>query len=341
MSQLEPLILLEDEPVPDHETDELGLMPFAKVVAGTAVGTTGPFTIGVFADWGQGKTSVLKQAKSLIESSYPNVVTVWFDPWQYEKEEHLIVPLIATILREVENKEGTLKGTAKKWLNSVSTALRSLGYGLSMKAKVKIPLFGEVEVAADPKDMIDREAELKKALESGWEQSLYYTGFEALEEIGYPSEDGNEHQLPKLVLFVDDLDRCFPPQAVKLLDSIKVILAQKGFVFVLAVDRRILEGFLSKQYREEFGVDDYDQSNISYLDKLVQLPLQIPPHDNRFETYIRRLLDRPAIAIDPDIRKTFEELVEILMIGSDNNPRTLVRLINNLLVDYRLWQDLL
>lgn len=69
MTQLEPLILLEDEPVPDHETDELGLMPFAKVVAGTDLGRTGPFTIGVYADWGQGKTPVLKQSKSLLEST--------------------------------------------------------------------------------------------------------------------------------------------------------------------------------------------------------------------------------------------------------------------------------
>ena len=335
MTKLEPLILLDDEPVPDHNTDELSLMPFAKVVAGTAVGTTGPFTIGVFADWGQGKTSVLKQAKSLIESSYPDVVTVWFNPWQYEKEEHLIVPLIATILREVENKKGTLKGTAKKWLSSLSTALRSLGYGLSMKAKVKIPLFGEVEVAADPKDMIDREAELKKAQESGWEQSLYYTAFQALEDIGYPKEDANKHQLPKLVLFVDDLDRCFPDQGLKLLESIKLVLAQKGFIFVLAVDRQVLDGYLAKRYKEEFGVADYGESGKSYLDKIIQLPLGLPPHRARFDKYIRDLLMRPELCHDSnkEIKQALSGLTEVLAIGSNFNPRNLVRFINNLIVD--------
>ena len=47
-TNLEPLRLLEDEPVPGHWVDELKLEPFARIVAGAAVGTRGPFTIGVF-----------------------------------------------------------------------------------------------------------------------------------------------------------------------------------------------------------------------------------------------------------------------------------------------------
>lgn len=46
--ELDLLYLLEDEPVPSHLRDELSLIPFSKVVAGGAIGTTGPFTIGVF-----------------------------------------------------------------------------------------------------------------------------------------------------------------------------------------------------------------------------------------------------------------------------------------------------
>lgn len=335
MPELEPLILLEDEPVPDHETDELSLMPFSKVVAGTAIGTNGPFTIGVFADWGQGKTSVLKQAKSLIESSYPNVVTVWFNPWKYEKEEHLIIPLIATILQAVKNKESKLKGTAKIWFKSVGNALRSVGYGLSMKANVKIPLVGEVGVDANLKDMIDREEELKKAQKSGWEQSLYYTAFQALDELAYPEEEANENQLPKLVLFIDDLDRCFPPQAVKLLESIKLVLAQKGFIFVLAVDRNVIDSFLTKRYKEEFGIADYGEGGKSYLDKIIQLPLGLPPHKTRFDNYIRDLLKRPELChkSNQEIKQALSGLTEVLAIGSNYNPRNLVRFINNLIVD--------
>ncbi len=99
---LKPLRLLEDEPVPNHEVDELGLLPFSKTVAEAALGTPGPFTIGVHGEWGTGKTSLLNQAKSLIDSKRdPHIATVWFNAWKYEQEDHLIIPLLLTIAKSM------------------------------------------------------------------------------------------------------------------------------------------------------------------------------------------------------------------------------------------------
>ena len=79
---LKPLKLIEDEPADGHETDQLQLASVSRLVAEAALGTEGPFTIGVFGPWGAGKTSVLRQAKSWLEttdaSSEGSLVTVWF-----------------------------------------------------------------------------------------------------------------------------------------------------------------------------------------------------------------------------------------------------------------------
>jgi len=64
---LKPLILLEDEPVRHADLDWLGIQPYADTIARASIGTTGPFTIGVFAEWGEGKTSLLRQAKQLVD----------------------------------------------------------------------------------------------------------------------------------------------------------------------------------------------------------------------------------------------------------------------------------
>jgi len=263
-------------------------------------------------------------------------VTVWFNAWQYEKEEHPIVPLIATILRQVELKQNNIKGKLKQTYSDISRALRAIAYGFSAKGKVTIPGFGELEAGFVAKEMIERYEKLLSQQDPLLDRSIYYNAFELLENIQKTIESNTDNKsLPKIIVFIDDLDRCLPDKGLMLLESIKLVLAQKGFVFVLAVDRRIIEGYLEKKYREEFNVSDYAMSGTSYLDKIVQLPLNIPPHDNRFEEYLKCLLDRPALKND---RESFKDLIKALTIGSDYNPRSLVRFINNLLVDKYIYK---
>ena len=344
-TNLDALRLLEDEPVPGHWVDELKLEPFARIVAGAAVGTRGPFTIGVFADWGLGKTSVLRQAKSLIENDpkNANVVTVWFNAWQYEKEEHPIVPLVASVVRDIEKKLADAEGvsdTLRETLAGISRSLRAIAYGLSAKVKLTVPLVGEVEVGIDPKEMIDRQEKLEAHEDPLLERTLYYNAFETLEKVAGSPDPKTPDPEHKIVVFVDDLDRCLPPQGLKLLESIKLVLAQRGFIFVLAVDRRVLEAYLDKLYSEEFGMKDYKDRGTSYLDKIVQLPLPLPSHRGRFEEYIKKLLARPELESDTGLVETLTALAPVLSLGAGHNPRNLVRFINNLIVDRRLFRQL-
>ena len=102
---VEPLVLLEDEPIADLAHDGLQLCQYADVVAGAAKGTAGPFTIGVYGGWGSGKTSLLRLAGQMLREdpdAKTRIVTVHFNAWQYEHEEHPLVPLVATIAAAVD-----------------------------------------------------------------------------------------------------------------------------------------------------------------------------------------------------------------------------------------------
>ena len=343
--ELVPLFLLEDEPVPSFEVDELQLLPFAKVVAGAAVGTKGPFTIGVYGDWGHGKTSVLRQARTLLDRVRPDLVTVWFNAWQYESEEHPLIPLAATVVQAVDaklaDKTSGLKSGAIQALKDVGRAVRAIAYGFSAKAKVGIPGFGEIETGFVAKEMIERYEKLAAPADPLVERTLYYNAFETLQKAAASAAGAGDEGGIKIVVFIDDLDRCLPPQGVKLLESIKLVLAQPGFVFVLALDRRVLEGYLARRYRREFGVADYAASGTQYLDKIVQLPLGLPTHRSRFAAYVQGLLKRDIFSQEANlaVKKVLEGLVEVLAVGSNYNPRSLVRFINNLIVDRGIWRE--
>lgn len=86
--------------------DGLGFNTYANVLASAAINTPGPFTIGIFGEWGTGKTSLMRLVeKDLSDTSGDEIITVWFNAWRYEQEEHPIVPLIGTIVRAVQLKK--------------------------------------------------------------------------------------------------------------------------------------------------------------------------------------------------------------------------------------------
>jgi hypothetical protein len=300
----------------DTALDGLGFNTYARVLADAAAGTPGPFTIGVFGEWGTGKTSLMRLVEANLQSC-DGVVTVWFNAWRYESEEHPIVPLVGTIVRSLERHKPFLEKLTEKG-RSLIKALRAVAYGFSAKSKVKMPGFAEIEASFVAKDMIERSDRLTP--DPLLDRSLYYEAFESLSSLKLPKET-------RIVVFIDDLDRCFPDRAIKLLESIKLVLSQPSFVFVMGVARRVIEGYLRHRYEKEYGIADFQGH--SYLDKIVQLPFHIPPHTERMQAFSERLLER----IDPSIREKLEGILPIIGQAAGGNPRATVRFVNNLLID--------
>jgi hypothetical protein len=307
----------------DHSLDGLGFSTYSRVLGKAAAGTPGPLTIGVFGEWGTGKTSLMRMIQSQL-SNEKDIVTVWFNAWRYEKEEHPIVPLIATIVRELERNKNVTAKMLDKGSNLIR-ALRAVAYGFSAKSKVKVPGFAEVEASFVAKDMIERSAAITP--DPLLDRSLYYEAFERLSSIPLKKDF-------RIVVIVDDLDRCFPDLAIRLLESIKLVLSQAGFIFILGVARSVIEGYLQFRYQKEFGIENFKGQ--SYLDKIVQLPFHIPSHRGRMDRFADKILER----IIPELRQQFESVLPIIGAASGSNPRSTVRFVNNLLIDTAINKDL-
>ncbi len=72
--------------------------------------TIEPLSVGLFGEWGSGKTHLLKLIKSCINKKekdfFPQItIPVFFNAWRFEKEEHMIIPLFQTMLAELESYE--------------------------------------------------------------------------------------------------------------------------------------------------------------------------------------------------------------------------------------------
>ena len=118
------------------------------------------------------------------------------------------------------------------------------------------------------------------------------------------SGKAGEPPLQRIVLYIDDLDRCPPHRVVEVLEAIHLMLALDLFVVVVAVDARWLVRSLEYHYRELFGrsggsagdlpaadADDSLASPADYLDKIFQIPYALtPPSPAAFASFLRALL---------------------------------------------------
>lgn len=351
---LKPIYLLQDNPRDDLDFDYLGIEPWARVVAGTAVRTPGPFTIGVYKEWGYGKTTLLHMARCLVQEYEQNLddkdrfphVTVWFNAWQFEQEKNPLFSLIAAITDSIEHKleEGTLKQkledmkgpmkAAYQKLKDIGLSLRALTRGMKFSGELAVPFLTKFGVEFDAKKALDAEEILGKQADPLQQELLYHGAFKKLREVAAEKEGEI-----KIIVFVDDLDRCNPEKAVHLLESIKLVLSQPGFIFVLAVDNAVIETYLDKVYVDEYGFEDKGRGK-HYMEKLVQLQLQIPPHDNRFAEFVKKLVGEVEKAYGGDVKvSALQGVQDVLGLGAATNPRRVVRLINSFLIDAHLWEE--
>jgi hypothetical protein len=183
---------------------------------------------------------------------------------------------------------------------------------------MKVPGLAGLEASLAFKDVADRYEQLTK--DTLVDRSLYYGAFAELDAVRLDDDI-------RIVVLIDDLDRCFPDKGVKLLESIKLALDQPGFIFVLAVAREVIEGYLQHRYAEDYGIRDFDGSR--YLDKIVQLPFHIPPASERMPEFCSALLEGQDRSVVRALRVLLPQAADAL----GGNPRSAVRFLNNVLVD--------
>ena len=335
---MKPIYLLQDNARELLDDDYLGMKAWFDVIAGTAIGNDGPFTIGIYKEWGYGKTTLLRLAKQTVEE-HPEgknepVVTVWFNAWQFEREAHPLFPLIAAITDAIEKRVGGKSDDKPSKLKKIGLSLRALIRGMKLSGEVGVPLLGKVGVEFDAAAALTAEDLLGKQTNPLQAELLYHSAFELLGDAAKGAGKA------KIVVFIDDLDRCNPENAVRLLENIKLVLAQKGFVFVLAVDNLVIETYLDKIYEEKYGFKAGTGRGRKYLEKIVQLPLEIPPHEKRFPEYVGKLIGElakkyPKKDLKIDALRTVQK---VLADHVGHNPRRLVRLIDGFIIDAFLWE---
>ena len=101
------LILRPDSPISAKISEDpflhdlLGFKDSIMRIATLLPHISTPFTIGVYGDWGSGKTSFMNMLSAYL-SQKNNLKTFWFNAWQYENETSLLLPLLSKLANEID-----------------------------------------------------------------------------------------------------------------------------------------------------------------------------------------------------------------------------------------------
>lgn len=130
----------------------------------------------------------------------------------------------------------------------------------------------------------------------------------------------------RLVVFIDDLDRCLPEKAIEVLEALKLFLDAPGCVFFLGADREVIQRGIRVKYKD-FLLDSDDAKTAdrripiagdNYLEKIVQLPFHLLPLD---EKRVTDFIDRSGVDLSPGCAAIFAA-------GLEANPRKVKRALN-------------
>jgi hypothetical protein len=118
-----------------------------------------------------------------------------------------------------------------------------------------------------------------------------------LKELDRHSREGMG-SLDRIVLYIDDLDRCPPDQVVKVLEAVNLLFAFPLFVVIIAVDARWLRQSLEHEFAAVFrDAQSAVPTAQDYLEKIIQIPFWLRPMDSEgFSRLVDTMMD---VAIGP------------------------------------------
>lgn len=286
-----------------------------------------PLTIGVFGDWGSGKSSIMRMLEQKLESD-EKILTIYFNSWLFEGREDAKVSLLENIILEL-SKGKTLSEEAKSkvlqllsridFLKLTSDGVKKYGKnvidiiatggigtaieaGFSMLNKDKLEILKNIDISTLDKYIKDEQENTSKTTIKSFKDDFA----KLIELTAYDS----------VVIFIDDLDRCLPERVIDTLEAIKLFLSVDNTAFVIGADERILKHSISMHLKlHTFNNDsEYLQNTqqivTDYIEKLIQIPYRIPKLSaSEIETY-NNLLFSLNLLDSEEFQKIYDKYLE-------------------------------
>lgn len=240
---------IADQPITCKADDRFNRASFAMRIAETIATRIDPSSIvlGLFGPWGDGKTSVLEMMQETLQT-YPNTITVRFNPWHFQSSDQLLRGFFATLAEAMGKSLPSMKEKA-------GDLLQKYGAVLSLAS---VTVGGIVQIA--PGDTA-----------KGVGEAMSNVGLDELRKrIERMLDEANK----RLVILIDDIDRLDRDETHAIFKLVKLSASFRHTSYVLAFDDVVVSAALGERY----GAGGISAGR-AFLEKIIQVPLNLPPVD--------------------------------------------------------------
>lgn len=301
-----------DLPINKSSEDKLNRTAFAKDLAKVLLDYSSPhsFSVGLYGEWGSGKTSLLNMVLETIEQDGQDVVILRFNPWLCSEPKQLITQFFKQLSAAIKIKKA--KGD-RAWelidqYADILDATSAIPY-----VGVVVSSFGKL-ITSRAKNQV-----LQKA------NDLQGTKNEIIKSLS--------ESKTRIVVAIDDIDRLSEEEIVSVFQLVKALADFPNTTYLLAFDYDVVVKALST-------VQKGDGSK--YLEKVIQVPFEIPPpniqsiHDTLFSKLNEILGDYPEEAWDKD---TWTALYQYGIREYVHSIRDVIRYANVFYLKYNLLKE--
>ncbi|MBT6835834.1 MAG: NTPase [Bacteroidetes bacterium] len=241
-----------------------------------------PSSIGVYGDWGSGKSSLIEMTLNEL-SSNEDYLCLKFNGWLFEGYEDAKTALIGTILDEI-NKQKKPTSKAKEVLDDLyksidffKLASKGAKYGLDFLLTGGIGTVADITMQSIVSKVKDKaegvsEDDIKGVLGKALKNDEIRKNLKSFNKDF--SKLLRKTNIKRLVVFIDELDRCNPETILETFEAIRLFLFTEGTSFIIGADERQVMYAVRTKFPEIKG----NQIDIGkeYLEKIIQYPVKIP-----------------------------------------------------------------
>lgn len=291
MKIVTPSLVVEDHDA--FKNDVLARKSFGEALVNLVTRSNDALVISLDGKWGEGKTTFVKMWRGLLSDA--GVPSIYIDAFENDHVDDAFISIASAITSYIEShaEDGGRHTDFKEKAKRVGVQLLSWSAKVGIKAAtLGVVKEADIDALADIKNDIAAGASgiiadfIKERLSSHSKNVELIQSFKTLLSELPSRIEGNKSG--RLIIIIDELDRCKPSFSVEVLEKIKHLFSVPNVAFVLVMHQEQLEEAIKCVYGN--NIDAH-----TYLQKFIDLETSIPKrtddrYNNDLMVYSRRLL---------------------------------------------------